>query len=164
MSPRRTTNNAAAVVAFDDNAAAGWPNNNDAGSIFLANLTSDSATPSSWTLSNNNNSSAPQAVLSEVIDNPGGDVGSPGFVPGMTTQLNGDYSGNGVVDASDYVVWRHNNGSAADYDIWRAHFGNTITASGAAQSAVVPEPPFWFLFAVALIVIRRHKAPSHNRV
>ena len=106
-SPRRTTNNAAAVVAYDDNAAVGWPNNNDAGSIFLANLTANPATPASWTRSDNNNSSTPQPVLAEVVDHPGGDVGSPGFVPGVTIPLNGDYSGNGVVDAADYVLWRH---------------------------------------------------------
>src|SRR4029078_3739764 len=126
MSPRRTTNNAAAVVTYDDNAAAGWPNNSNAGSIFLANLTSNPATPSSWTLSNNNNSGAPQQALAEVGDHPGGDVGSPGYVPGVVVPtLEGDYNGNGVVDAADYVWWRKNDGGAAGYSIWRANFGRT---------------------------------------
>src|SRR4029078_5560506 len=105
MSPRRTTNNAAAVVTYDDNAAAGWPNNSNAGSIFLTNLTSNPATPSSWTLSNNNNSSTPQPVLADVVDHPGGDVGSPGFVSGLTLLLAGDYNNNAAVDAADYVWW-----------------------------------------------------------
>jgi hypothetical protein len=50
----------------------------------------------------------------------------------------GDYNGNGVVDAADYVTWRKNVGQAtlnnrgtgisgqvgqADYDYWRSHFG-----------------------------------------
>ncbi len=140
MSPRRTTNNAAAVVAFDDNTTLGWPNNNDAGSIFLANLTSDPATPSSWTLSNNNNSSTPQPVLAEVVDHPGGDVGSPGFVPGVTVSLDGDYNGNGVVDAADYVLWRKNNGTATGYNTWRTNFGRTGAAASGLEVASVPEP------------------------
>jgi hypothetical protein len=35
----------------------------------------------------------------------------------------GDYNGNGVVDAADYVVWRDTGGSQAAYDLWRANFG-----------------------------------------
>jgi hypothetical protein len=54
----------------------------------------------------------------------------------------GDYNGDGVVDAADYVIWRDNQGVAspsfydgdgnndglvndADYQIWRANFGFT---------------------------------------
>lgn len=154
-SPRRTMTHAASVVAYDDNAAVGWPNNNDAGSIFLSNLTANPATPASWSLSNNNNSSTPQPVLSDVIDSPGGDVGSPGYVPGVISQLNGDYNGNGVVDAADYVLWRHamqtstalphdtTPGSVTldDYNVWRANFGQSAAAgSGYATAANVPEP------------------------
>jgi hypothetical protein len=72
----------------------------------------------------------------------------------------GDYSGNGVVDAADYAIWRDNLGlvegatpsqgdgtgdgnvTSADYDYWRARFGNTSgsgSGSGTAQYAV-PEP------------------------
>jgi hypothetical protein len=179
MSPRRTTNNAAAVVAFDDNTAAGWPNNNNAGSIFLANLTSDPATPASWTLSNNNNSSAPQAVLSDVVDHPGGDVGSPGFVPGVVTQLNGDYNGNGVVDGADYVLWRHamatstalphdttpESVSLADYQLWRANFGQSGGAGSALAVASVPEPVggVMVIVTVALCVGRWRLAANHGR-
>ena len=152
--PRRTTTNAAAVVAYDDNATLGWPNNNDAGSIFLANLTSNPATPASWTRSDSNNSAAPQPVLAELVDHPGGDVGSPGFVPGVVTSLGGDYSGNGVVDAADYVLWRRamQTGAAlprdatpesisnADYQLWRANFGKTGGAGSGLDVANVPEP------------------------
>jgi hypothetical protein len=67
----------------------------------------------------------------------------------------GDYNKNGIVDASDYVLWRKTlgqtgNGLAADgngnnsidpgdYTIWRTHFGST---SGTALnlSNNVPEP------------------------
>jgi hypothetical protein len=67
----------------------------------------------------------------------------------------GDYNGNGVVDAADYVLWRNGGplqnevatvGSVSpeDYTAWRARFGNT-TGSGTASSsamgaAAVPEP------------------------
>jgi hypothetical protein len=154
MSPRRTMNNAAAVVPYDDNTTLGWPNNNNAGSIFMANLTSNPATPASWTLSNSNNSVAPQPVLGEVVDHPGGDVGSPGFVPGVAVSLDGDYNGNNVVDAADYVLWRRaidtstalpndttpGSVTAADYELWRANFGRTPSGGSAAAAASVPEP------------------------
>lgn len=55
----------------------------------------------------------------------------------------GDYNGNGVVDAADYVVWRNTNGSQAAYDVWRANFGKggdfivqsrNLAATGSANS------------------------------
>jgi hypothetical protein len=59
--------------------------------------------------------------------------------------LAGDYNGNGVVDAADYVMWRNDpsafGGDPAGYNTWRANFGKT-GGSGAslAGAAVVPEP------------------------
>lgn len=152
--PRRTTANAAIAVAYDDVTADGWPANNNSGSIFMANLTSNPATPASWSRSGNTNSFGPQQVTAEVIDHPGGDVGSPGFAPGVIATLNGDYNGNGVVDGADYVLWRHamqTGGalahdttpelvSAADYQLWRENFGQTGGAGGALDAASVPEP------------------------
>jgi hypothetical protein len=151
-SPRRTTNNAAAVVAYDDNTTVGWPNSNGAGSIFLANLSSNPATPSSWTLSNNTNSATPQPVLAEVVDHPGGDVGSPGFVPGLTVSLDGDFNGNGVVDAADYVFWRKNDGTATGYNTWRTNFGRTGAAASGVEVASVPEPTSAVMMAIASIL------------
>lgn len=80
--------------------------------------------------------------------------------------LLGDYNENNVVDAADYIVWRHTLGTSvppgsgadgsgngtidqADYDVWRANFGNTAppaagAAAGgadAATSAFVSDPP-----------------------
>jgi autotransporter-associated beta strand protein len=70
----------------------------------------------------------------------------------------GDYNGNSVVDAADYVVWRKQkglvgqflaadgtgNGSVddADYAYWRQRFGNTASpATGTnSESAAIPEP------------------------
>jgi hypothetical protein len=73
--------------------------------------------------------------------------------------VNGDYNGNGVVDAADYVVWKKNFGLTGgatkaqgdgtgdgnvlsdDYDYWRARFGNTSgNGSAALAPAAVPEP------------------------
>ena len=136
MAPRRTTNNAAAVVTYDDVTADGWPNNNDAGSIFLGNLNSNPATPSSWSLSNNNNSATPQPVLADVVDHPGGDIGSPGFVPGVVTTLPGDFTNNGVVDAADYVWWRKNDNTPGSYTAWRTNFGRTGASGGGLGGAV----------------------------
>jgi hypothetical protein len=163
MSPRRTMNNAAAVVAYDDNTTVGWPNNNDAGSIFLANLTSNPSAPSSWTLSNNNNSSTPEPVLADVVDHPGGDVGSPGFVPGVTAPLDGDHNGNGVVDAADYVWWRKNDGSAAGYNTWRTNFGRTAAAAGGMEVPSVPEPISGMMLAIAAMFFAVKSVPRRRR-
>lgn len=65
-----------------------------------------------------------------------------GAVQYVSTVINGDYNGNGKVDAADYVLWRKNpasfGGSPGGYNTWRANFGNP---SGAGVSlALVPEP------------------------
>ena len=72
--------------------------------------------------------------------------------------LAGDFNGNGVVDAADYVVWRKSQGQTGiglaadadfnrtvdfvDYLVWRAHFGQAVPGSGAGTSELtaVPEP------------------------
>ena len=57
----------------------------------------------------------------------------------------GDYNGNDVVDAADYVAWRKSLGTTytqSDYDLWRAHFGQTASGAGNGFGAVevsVPE-------------------------
>jgi hypothetical protein len=83
----------------------------------------------------------------------------------------GDYGGNGVVDAPDYVVWRKSlgqpnanlvadgNGNGqidpGDYDVWRANFGQTAGSSAALPSAAtlpaaVPESATFSLGSIAL--------------
>jgi hypothetical protein len=77
--------------------------------------------------------------------------GSGTFAP-VSAAVPGDYNGNGIVDAADYVIWRNTMGQegsglaadgngngvvdSGDYDFWRARVGNS---SGAVANAV-PEP------------------------
>lgn len=88
-------------------------------------------------------------------------VGSS-IAAGQTGVLPGDYTGDGKVDAGDYIVWRKNNGLTSgalysqgdgtgdgkvtqeDYNVWRANYGlSTGPGSGAGLMAganAVPEP------------------------
>lgn len=66
----------------------------------------------------------------------------------------GDYSGDGVVDASDFAIWRDSRGKTGlglgadgnhdgtvdqlDYEVWRAHFGAPMSDASSLNS--VPEP------------------------
>ncbi len=78
--------------------------------------------------------------------NPGESAYINGFqiIGSEFAKLDGDYNGNGVVDAADYVAWRHGLGTTytqADYGVWRAHFGQTAgSGAGAIAHADVPEP------------------------
>jgi hypothetical protein len=89
---------------------------------------------------------------------------------GGTQTLAGDYNGNGVVDAGDYVNWKASTtdgtpllnetasmgvADQADYDAWRANFGATAGGGGGAlsQGAEVPEPTGAVLVGVALCVL-----------
>ena len=74
----------------------------------------------------------------------------------------GDYDGNGVVDAADYVVWRKGLGTIYtqnDYSVWRTHFGQTV-GSGAMANAAVPEPATLILLIVLAdgCCLRRRRA------
>jgi autotransporter-associated beta strand protein len=70
--------------------------------------------------------------------------------------LDGDYNGDGMVDAADYVVWRKDpasfGGDPGGYDTWRANFGAS-SGSGAgggsaAGAGAVPEPATAALLAL----------------
>jgi hypothetical protein len=78
----------------------------------------------------------------------------------------GDYNGNNVVDAADYVIWRKNLGTTTtlpndetpgnvtqeDYGVWRANFGQTASAGASlASGAAVPEPHALLLALFALM-------------
>lgn len=71
---------------------------------------------------------------------------------GPAPALDGDYNGDGTVDAADYTVWRDGNSpdsSEAGYDLWVANFGSPLLSSPSASAvaSAVPEP------ASALMVI-----------
>jgi hypothetical protein len=94
--------------------------------------------------------------------------------------VDGDYNGNGIVDAADYVVWRKNFNAAGlpgsvagdgddgtgtgtpdglvnqhDYNFWRSRFGATTPlGSGSAIGLVaVPEPTGIILLTCAATLI-----------
>jgi serralysin len=91
-----------------------------------------------------------------------------------TAILLGDYNQNGVVDASDYDVWRKTMGrtvatgtgadgnfdgqiTAADFNVWRSHFGQ-VGGSGSGAGADlslqtnVPEPSYLYLLITGCIL------------
>ena len=93
-------------------------------------------------------------------------------IPIIMPGNNGDYNGNGFVDAADYVVWRNTQGQnvtpgsgadgngngnvgGEDYEHWRSRFGNSA-ASGSrlllAGGSAVPEPGGFLLAVIAGIV------------
>lgn len=89
----------------------------------------------------------------------------------LVAGIPGDYSGNGVVDAADYTVWRdsvatqslqadgNNDGrvNAEDYLTWRTNFGQSIVAL--AESRSVPEPSGLVLAMLSLCVVVRRRLP-----
>jgi 3-oxoadipate enol-lactonase len=65
----------------------------------------------------------------------------------ISAPIAGDFNGDGIVDAADYVVWRHGLGTSYtqnDYDVWRSHFGEKAGSSSAGYAAgasTEPLPP-----------------------
>ena len=95
-------NSAIADVDFDDGNT--WPNDDGNGSIFLKAVDLDPSTGESWGLSTTQDGISMQAdpaFQSQVPDHPGGDVGSPGFVPAGNVGLAGDFNQDGMLDAAD---------------------------------------------------------------
>ena len=95
--------------------------------------------------------------------------------------VSGDYNGDDVVDARDYLVWRKTfgqhvtawsgadgNGDTvvddSDYNIWRSNFGATGSGSGSVALTEVPEPSSAFATLVAMCGVvsgRRTKIAGH---
>lgn len=89
------------------------------------------------------------------------------------TGLSGDFNGDGVVNATDYVVWRDSHGQSGiglaadgsgngtvddtDLAIWRSNFGAGATGSALASS--VPEPFGPALSAMALLRVFTLRVP-----
>jgi hypothetical protein len=78
----------------------------------------------------------------------------------------GDYNNNGVVDAADYVAWRHRLNQAVtipnditpgtviaqDYQEWRDRFGKTNSQFGSGAGTNIPEPEVTHLALMLLSV------------
>ncbi len=75
--------------------------------------------------------------------------------PWFISPTAGDFNGNGVIDAADYVAWRKGLGATftpGDYNVWRAHFGQTPgSGAGAIMNAAVPEPATWVMLTLAAV-------------
>ena len=113
-------------------------------------------------------SASAQIYLDTVSHNPAG--------PLAAAPIPGDYSGDGVVDAGDYAIWRATMGTsvppgtgadgnadgqidAADYVVWRKQM--TVAAgTGSLHSPAVPEPATAALAAMALIAAACRKVSS----
>jgi hypothetical protein len=69
-------------------------------------------------------------------------------------QLNfqpGDFNGNGVADAADYVTLSKGLASGT-YATWRANFSESLPPMITADSTHVPEPATIAIFPVAFVV------------
>ncbi|MCC7474065.1 MAG: hypothetical protein IT425_01610 [Pirellulales bacterium] len=87
-------------------------------------------------------------------------LGGPDADGISTGSLTGDYNGNGVVDAADYVIWRKNGGTQSEYDDWRTNFGPPVgSGSGLGAGSSVPEPAMLgalaLAFSASLLATRR---------
>ncbi len=107
-----------------------------------------------------------------------------GYLPQLTIDYQirpdgvpGDYNGDGVVDAADYVLWRKggplqnqvddpDHVNMQDYIEWRACFGKTAsTGTALVSSASVPEPSTIELLvaALSLLVLLKLQWSSRRR-
>jgi hypothetical protein len=67
----------------------------------------------------------------------------------------GDYNGDGFVDAADYVLWRKDpasyGGDPDGYNAWRANFGQMSPGSGTSLTSLsVPEPSVILVWMAAV--------------
>ena len=96
--------------------------------------------------------------MGNYYDGPGGlsdgSAHSSWMSPASLSTIPGDFNGNGVVDAADYVVWRKTDGTPAGYNAWRTHFGQptgarTGTVGASSTQVAVPEPATLVLLVIA---------------
>jgi Cadherin domain len=89
----------------------------------------------------------------------------------------GDYDDNGVVDTSDYVVWRNSLGQSgselpadgngngvvdqADYDLWRANYGRVAEPGAAAFLDVVSRPTSQAPEEMSVALVETESATNH---
>lgn len=91
-------------------------------------------------------------------------------VSGIVADISGDYNGDGIVDAADFVIWRNGNSpdsTIAGYNLWRENFG-TGTTVAAASASEVPEPGSVMLLVFGTLIARsftnkRRRNISHEK-
>jgi hypothetical protein len=73
--------------------------------------------------------------------------------------LPGDFNGDLIVDAADYVAWRKTGLMEAQYGAWRANFGDSLSASSNAPNGAVPEPSVLALLLIggAAMLTAKHR-------
>jgi hypothetical protein len=157
----RVYNIALALERYDDPATEG-----DMGDTIFATITvTDRATQQQWSFGNYERVIHPTTTLPDGISSDSwdyfvmglaGETDSDDFdwiidnfmveVLGSNAGIDGDYNGDGKVDAADYVVWRKDptsfGGTPGGYDTWRQNFGAGSPGSGSGPSPAgqVPEP------------------------
>ena len=96
---------------------------------------------------------------SRVVKDPPSELRDVGFrvasIPAPALQ--GDFNGDGAVDAADYVVWRKNDGTQQGYNTWRGHFGQTANSGAAATPNAVPEPSSLALLTLVVPALLRRR-------
>jgi hypothetical protein len=76
----------------------------------------------------------------------------------VTRILQGDFNGDGVVNAADYVMWRKTGGTQDQFNLWRANFGQSLGQGvGADAPVAVPDATSLLpiLMAAAIYCVRR---------
>jgi len=98
--------------------------------------------------------------------------GSDLVLQSLGSSVAGDYSGNGLVDAADYNIWRDTFGQSVpigtgadgvangvidelDYEFWKGRFGISATATGSGQT--VPEPASILLAMLTVLAAVCHR-------
>jgi fibronectin-binding autotransporter adhesin len=101
------------------------------------------------------------------------------LIGSIVSAVQGDYNGDGVVNGSDYVVWRTHLGEnyalmnrgpsntgvvvQSDFAFWRAHFGAIGSGAGAVNATAVPEPmSIWLAIAGVALVAGWHRSLSRS--
>jgi hypothetical protein len=103
-------------------------------------------------------------------------LGGTGFPRPLSSQMPGDYDRNGLVDASDYALWRNtmnstsnlladgnNNGivDQGDFIVWKGNFGRSFAAATFAEGYELqfaaatgsPEPSAGILLTIGLVLV-----------